>query len=231
MPTEQNQRLLISGAGRNYSPAGSPDGKLIVFHSNRTGNWNIWRMNPDGGQQTELTFGTRDNNWPQFTPDSRFVVYHHSCSERDVESLPCPDSGRRARADHHAASPCTPRYRRKTAASPAGIPRTPTVRVGKWRILGPEGGDPLQILDVPGTVVPDTALRWTPSGDAISYVDTRGGASNVWLHPIDGSPRKPLTTYTSGQIYSFDWSRDDRLAYSKGMSTSDVVLIRDLGSR
>jgi Tol biopolymer transport system component len=187
-------------------------------------------MDPDGGRQMQLTFGTRDSNWPRFTPDSRYVVYHHSSPDGMWNLWRVPTAGG------------TPeRLTTKLTMHPAVSPKDG--RLAAWysedserprwnvAIFAPQGGAPLQVLDVPGTLVPDTALRWTPAGDAITYVDTRGGASNVWVHPIDGSPRKPLTTYNSGQIYSFDWSKDDRLAYSKGMSTSDVVLIRDLGSR
>ena len=84
---------------------------------------------------------------------------------------------------------------------------------------------------VPETVTPDTALRWMPQGDAVTYVNNRGGVGNIWLQPVGGGPPRALTTFDWGQIFSFDWSRDGRLVYSRGMSTSDVVLIRDTAQK
>ncbi|MBN2506202.1 MAG: PD40 domain-containing protein [Verrucomicrobia bacterium] len=37
------------------SPTWSPDGRFILFLSNRGGNWNIWAMRPDGTGRTRLT--------------------------------------------------------------------------------------------------------------------------------------------------------------------------------
>jgi len=91
------------------------------------------------------------------------------------------------------------------------------------------GGAPLRYFDPPATAVADSALRWTPPGDGITFMDARNGASNLWIQPVDGSRPRPLTAFTSGQIYSFDWSRDGRLVYSRGISSTDIVLIQDTG--
>jgi hypothetical protein len=62
----------------------------------------------------------------------------------------------------------------------------------------------------------------------VLYIDTRGGVSNIWMQPIDGSPPKPVTDFKSEHIFSFDWSRDGKqLAVARGTQTSDVVLISD----
>ncbi len=71
----------------------------------------------------------------------------------------------------------------------------------------------------------DSSLRWSPDGGAVQYVDNRGGISNIRRQPLDDSPARPITDFNSGEIYSFAWSRDGNLAISRGMKTSDVVLI------
>ena len=60
-----------------------------------------------------------------------------------------------------------------------------------------------------------------------SASDNRGGSGNIWSQPLDGSPARPLSNFSTGQLFSLAWSRDGRLAYSRGLQTSDVVLIRD----
>jgi Tol biopolymer transport system component len=48
--------LISSSTFANSNPDISPDGKKIIFSSNRTGNLNIWMCENDGTNQTQLTF-------------------------------------------------------------------------------------------------------------------------------------------------------------------------------
>ena len=45
---------LYTPLPHNVAPAWSPDGRHIVFLSNRTGQWKHWVMNPDGSDQRQL---------------------------------------------------------------------------------------------------------------------------------------------------------------------------------
>lgn len=220
------RQQLTRDAGRNYSPAVSPDGRAIAFHSNRDGNWNIWWMNLEAREPAQLTRGTRDSNWPQFSKDGTRVLYHHTGLNAMFNIWSVPVTGgsaaqvTRQLTMHPAVSPKDGRIACWYSAD---------IEKPSWKIaiFGPDGGEPLQFLDVAETVMFDTTLRWTPRGDAITYVDGRNGVSNIWIQPLDGKKARALTNFTWGQVYAFDWSADGRLVYSRGMSTSDVVLIRD----
>jgi len=61
----------------------------------------------------------------------------------------------------------------------------------------------------------------------LTFVDHRGGIDNLWAQPIDGGPAKQLTGFTDSSIFAFDWSREGNLVASRGVLTSDVVLISD----
>ena len=52
-----NPRNLTNAPGEDGHPWFSRDGKWIVFESNRSGNWEIWRMRADGSDQEQLTEG------------------------------------------------------------------------------------------------------------------------------------------------------------------------------
>jgi serine/threonine protein kinase/Tol biopolymer transport system component/tetratricopeptide (TPR) repeat protein len=224
------QRQLTSTFGRSYAPAGSPDSKQIVFHSNRSGNWNIWRMNTDGGDATQLTSDSQDSNWPQVTPDGNWVVYHHTGLNGMWNLFRVPAKG--GKPEQLTGSLTThPAVSWKDGRIASWYSTSKDKPNWKLAVFPPGGGEPLQVFDIASTVVPDSTIRWTPQGDGISFLDGRNGASNIWLQPLDGSPARPLTSFTSGQIYSFDWSLDGRLAFSRGMSLSDVVLIRDRDSK
>ena len=45
---------------------------------------------------------------------------------------------------------------------------------------------------------------------------------------MTGGPSKPVTHFTSEKIYNFVWSRDGRLALSRGAWQTDAVLIKNL---
>ncbi len=54
----------------------SPDGEYIYFNSNRTGAMQIWRMRPDGSEQTQLTFDENFNDWfPHISPDGKWIAF------------------------------------------------------------------------------------------------------------------------------------------------------------
>jgi hypothetical protein len=100
----------------------------------------------------------------------------------------------------------------------------------KLAIFAPERGEPLRTYNPTSDARPDTPLRWTAKGDAISFLDYARGCSNIWLQPVDGRASYPITSFNSGDIYSFDWSRGGALVYSRGLTTADVVLIRDMNA-
>jgi hypothetical protein len=75
----------------------------------------------------------------------------------------------------------------------------------------------------------DSLLRWDGDSQSLTYLGSSGGVDNVWAQPIDGRPAKQLTNFTDNKIFSFDWSREGTLVTSRGVITSDVVLISDAG--
>jgi Tol biopolymer transport system component len=60
---------------RNECPSWSPDGTRILFHSNRSGDFDIWSMAPDGTGLTQLTQDSHSDGYPvwRMGNGSRFV--------------------------------------------------------------------------------------------------------------------------------------------------------------
>jgi serine/threonine protein kinase len=71
--------------------------------------------------------------------------------------------------------------------------------------------------------------RWTRDSKALAYLDTKNGATNVWLQPITGGSPKQLTNFASERMMSFDFSPDGtQIIYSRGHFSSDAVRITNL---
>jgi Tol biopolymer transport system component len=98
----------------------------------------------------------------------------------------------------------------------------------KTALIPFEGGEPVKIFESQPVDSGSYPVRWMHNGRALSYIVNRGGVSNIWMQPLDGSPPTQLTDFKSDRILSFDWSRDGKwLALSRGPEQRDVVLISD----
>lgn len=68
-----SMKLLTAG----YAPCPSPDGKHIVFISDRVKafDFELWLMKPDGGSQNQITSTEKYKMNPVFTPDGGHILF------------------------------------------------------------------------------------------------------------------------------------------------------------
>ena len=215
------QKQLTIDAGTNYDFEVTPDGRYIVFTSERSGKPNLWRMDLDGRNPRQLTNGTSDYS-ASITPDSKWVVYHSDSSGKPALWKVSIDGGNAVQLTEYGVDAPEISPDGKTIACQY---REDVNSAWRMAIIPFEGGKPLKIFDVPGN---DGRVRWTLDGRSLTYIDTRGGVSNIWSLPLDGGGAKQLTHFKSDEIYNFKWSSDGKqLVFARGTITSDVVLIRD----
>jgi Tol biopolymer transport system component len=64
-------RTLVAWKGYDIlDPAPSPDGRSILFVSNRSGNRDIWSVPVGGGEPVPFVANPFDDFSPQFSPDA-----------------------------------------------------------------------------------------------------------------------------------------------------------------
>ena len=71
----QPQRWLTHGSSVDRQPIYAPDGRSLVFSSNRSGNIDLWRLSPETGSLKRLTEHPADDWDPAFSPDGRLLVW------------------------------------------------------------------------------------------------------------------------------------------------------------
>ena len=72
---EAHQRWLTRGASSDRQPTFSPDGKRVLFSSNRSGNLDLWEMNIETSALSRVT-DHPGNDWdPAYTPDGRSILW------------------------------------------------------------------------------------------------------------------------------------------------------------
>src|SRR5688572_18236440 len=66
---------ITSGQAYDMQPAFSPDGKKLVFISDRSGSENVWISNADGSKPRAITTTERDNYMsPAWAPEGDYVI-------------------------------------------------------------------------------------------------------------------------------------------------------------
>ncbi len=69
------ERIVEMDVEQQNSPAFSPDGKRVVFSGNRAGRFDIFTLDLESGEVTNLTDDELYDGAPVFTPDGKGVVY------------------------------------------------------------------------------------------------------------------------------------------------------------
>ncbi len=222
----KHQTQLTTDPRMDLRPSVSPDGRYIVFVSDREGSPNIWRMDIDGNNPKKLTSGIADVS-PYCSSDSRWVVFssYTRTGKQVVFKVPI-DGGEPIQL--------TDKLSPEPSVSPDGtliacfyLDEKPN---SQWRIMVIPfaGGHSVKSFDISPSVNPWREVRWAADGRSLSYIDTRGGVSNIWSQPLAGGPPKQMTNFTTDQIHHFDLSRDgNQLALARGSVVSDVVLISE----
>jgi Tol biopolymer transport system component len=69
------EKELTAGDWEDFGPSFSPDGSSVAFSSNRSGNWDIWRMGSDGKGLQQITNKPSDEIAPVFSPDGKEIAF------------------------------------------------------------------------------------------------------------------------------------------------------------
>jgi Tol biopolymer transport system component len=214
----------------NTSPSVTPDGRYIVFTSNRGGVRHIWKANIDGSNPMQLTDGPGEG-WTDCSPDGRWVVYDSAAGggPQSVWKVPT-DGGKPVEVTRIISA--LPTFSPDGKLLAGRCQGGPTGEERKICAISFDDGRLIKEFAIqPTTIIwgDYKALSWTPDGGGLAYIDTRTGVPNIWARPLDGGPEKQLTDFKTDQVFGFDWSRDGkRLAVTRGTITKDVILFSGL---
>jgi Tol biopolymer transport system component len=206
--------VAAAGAGQapltcdDVWPAWSPDGRRVVFASNRTGDFEIYVLTlGSSGVPVRLTSAPGRDAHPMFSPDGTRIAFQSPREPGGHTNLYL------MRADG------TDQRRLTTHAGFAGVPAwspdgrrvlyqwTPTFGSVKWRVmlLALDGSAPRELTD--GTAN-DQVPNWAPDGRRFVFFSDRSGRDQLYSMTLDGAIA-PLTTGNAANR-SGAWSPDGR---------------------
>jgi DNA-binding winged helix-turn-helix (wHTH) protein/Tol biopolymer transport system component len=215
-----DRRQLTTDPHDDFNPASSPDGRTIVFASERSGTTGLWTMS-DARESSVRQLTNGGDSRPTISVDGSVVFQRGLIQSAPIALWRTPLKGGAAVQLTHGTSI-------RPVVSPDGrLVAHYWLTPERWAVavVPVEGGLPRQVLPMSPTHCGRT-LRWSPDSRGLAYIDCDGGTANLWLRRLDDSAPRRLTNFTSGHIETFDWSRDgSQLAWITRSQVSDVVLI------
>jgi tricorn protease len=212
-------RRLTSTPAVESDPFLSPDGLLLAFSSDRSGDWAVYVMPAAGGDATRLTWypgSARARGW---TPDGERVLY---ATNRETAPVPhdrlwtvSPQGG--------PSEPLPAPFGHRGWYAPDGR-RLVVDRVSRWdeEWRGYRGGQntalvllDLETLDevlLPNERSTDVHPVWL--GDRIYFLSDRDWLSNVWSYDVTSGALEQVTRFTDVDVKTLS-GHDDVLVYEQ----------------
>ena len=201
----------------------TPDGKTLLFVSWREGDVPaVYRANGDGSAVTRLTHEAIYPQRATVSPDGSWFLFRRAGGETELMRMPVAGGNATVFGNNFGNPP---------DFSPDGLRVMTSVVLNavtsgsdsELRIYKASGGEPVQKIRAPAGAA--TTPLFTPDGQGYSYVARVGGASNIWTQSFSGGPPHQVTHFKSGTITMYAWTPDGSLAFNRGDSTTDVVLL------
>lgn len=76
MPVGGGPVKRITEKGPSYFHGWSPDGKTLVYCAERDGNFDVYAISADGGQETRLTDAQGKDDGPEYSPDGQYIYFN-----------------------------------------------------------------------------------------------------------------------------------------------------------
>ena len=187
-----NQRRLTNDLSDDRSPSWSPDGKRIVFQSDRDGNSDIYVMDADGGNPQNLTENPNEDDNPSWSPDGKRIVFSsvregHFTYEIYVMDT---DGGNLQRLTKNHKNDWFPSWSPDGKRIAFSSDRKADLENFEIYVMDTDGANLQRLTE---NRVYDWSPSWSPDGERIAFMSERDGNPQIYVMDADGGNQQNLT--------------------------------------
>jgi len=194
--------LCQPGAASDSDPAWSPDGKTVVFMSDRDGDIEIYTASPDGTHLRRLTHSPGRDAHPAFSRGGKKIAFQSPRGDRQPQVYVMnADGSNQTRLTDMAGFSGVPDWSPDDQQILFQTNLNPTLDPPHWQIflMNSDGSNLRQITH---DAFNDQVPKWSPDGKRILFFSDKTGRNQIYTMRVDGSDWQPVLTS----------SRDDHAA-------------------
>lgn len=211
------EKLLTKNTSHDRYASYSPNGKKIVFESNRDGHWEIYMMDNDGKNQQRLTIGKYDNRRPSWHPTGEKIIFesNRSGAFELYELTLTSKSVKKIKVKNLQGVPMFAKYSSDGTKIAFSLMKSDTV-------------SNIQIVSHKGTFIKaftnynyrSVYPNWSRDDRSILFFsrhETNNTDDEIYIMNLDGSSKKRLTNWPKHNFCPA-WSKDGKkIAYVTSM--------------
>jgi eukaryotic-like serine/threonine-protein kinase len=213
VPRLENLVQISGSIGVETSPSWSPDGRMLAYQSDQTGNADVWVAPLGGGTPVNRTVDhAGPDTLPRWSPDGRWIAFRSAREGGGLFLISPLAGGARKVCSQSPGIQAPPIWSLDSAELACEVTDAGTVWLewvnvqngGTHRTALP-GRESYQRLD----------LAWSPDGRFIAYADTRNYASQVtqiWVAKASDGKGFPITDGRMNE-WTPSWAPDSRTLY------------------
>ena len=224
--TLEEQQLTFDEKFVNVNPEALPDGKSILFQSNRTGKWQLWQIGLDGKNLQQITDGSDGAMRPDISADGEWIFYH-APAEGPNELWKMPITGGDAvKVLQNAAGVSKP--------SPADSnqiiayyydPAEKNEIPWKYILFSQHAKELFKDLKIE---TENHSFSWNRDGTGIYFPKKQMNQNNLWFLSLKDNNLEQITNFKDQKIVNLSVSPDgESIAFARSARTSNVFEIND----